>query len=69
MKTQCSVNLQAKKAKKANENTVFRESRSSSLAAWLVGLLDGRHITSLPVWLRDSRNTVFSLAFLAFLDC
>ena len=23
MKTQCSVNLQAKKAKKANENTVF----------------------------------------------
>ena len=39
MKTQCFVNLQTKKAKKANENTVFREFRRSSLVAWLAGLL------------------------------
>ena len=69
MKTQCSVNLQAKKAKKANENTVFRESRSQT--GKLVMCLPSSKPTSQAARLEllDSRNTVFSLAFLAFLAC
>ena len=46
MKTQCFVIFEAKKAKKANENTVFGES-----ASWPVGGVPGWLAVWLTVWL------------------
>ena len=33
MKTQCSVNIKAKKAQKAHKNTAFRESMKAAISA------------------------------------